>query len=722
MVSPPQPPDQDGDARLLLPLPAFRDHLIGSRALAAGAVDDALGRLKLPQKLTEDTFVNACFGLGVSFPAARRRPILDDNLRLLPLPSPSGSGPDDALFQAALAGDEQAARAALSRGARAGARVALLHQGWGTGYEAYSGAFFTDVVVGSTTPLMAAIYAAGARPTVMPSCRLLDLVPPPARVATAAPIVRLLLEAGADPLDASDEGNTAAHYAVHYNDVPAMELLVRSAAACGRQRELLAARNLSGSTPADTLRTVVLNKVSTAILSVRHIEVSLARQLRGELDVMDSMLAYLDAPSSHQAAADAAAVSAAAAPAPVWQGSVHVFSDPAARDGASVLFDTFTAVSAPTWRALRAADGPAAAVPQEAVELARETLRTLERWSLQITDRAPWTGQLVVKPRDAGAGPELGALLPRLAAAAEALFASQPRVPRLHAPVAVLGDTHGNLADVMRFFAPRLWPVGPREMLAPVVFLGDYVDRGYNSPELVAYLFAHALLAPPLKFVLLRGNHEDRRQNGASGGQNFKAVCTQRYGVREGDAIWRAVNKAFDTLPFAARVAPPGGGGDAFCAHGGIARLPTGAVSVTAALEALPPRVAEPAAHPVLVGALWNDPADDMQEAHVDVTGFLGDAAADAAHVPRPRGGGGPEAFGAAAVNAFCAREGVALVVRGHTAQARGLALQKGARVCTVFSDARDHGGGGAAAYVVLEPATGGGALVARTRVCEFRQ
>ena len=378
-------------------------------------------------------------------------------------------------------------------------------------------------------------------------------------------------------------------------------------------------------------------------------------------------------------------------------------------------------VSYNTAVALAARPGAAAAPDAAAAALAAEVLALLRNeWSAQGTTRAPWAGQVVIKPaqNNGTACTRLGELLPRLCASAEAHFAAQPRVLRLSAPVAVLGDTHGNLAGVRDFFEPRLWRDGAASMHVPVLFLGDYVDRGYNSPELVAYLFAHALLAPN-KFFLLRGNHEDAAVNGhRSGGASFLEVCEQRYNSSHGPVVWRAANAAFACMPLAARITGPGGarGGDVFCAHGGIARLPAGAASVTGALEALP-RGAPVARGGVLYDTLWNDPANATQEAAASDAGFFGDAQAAAARLPPVRGGG-PAAFATAAVDAFCAREGVALILRGHSFTAAGVALCKGGRVLTVFSDARDHGAGAnaAAAYVLVEAE--GGKLAARPRVC----
>jgi len=68
----------------------------------------------------------------------------------------------------------------------------------------------------------------------------------------------------------------------------------------------------------------------------------------------------------------------------------------------------------------------------------------------------------------------------------------------------VIGDIHGDLAALDRVF-DRL-PAA--EQGDTIVFLGDYVDRGPSSAQVVAFVRRLAD-AGPARVVALRGNHED---------------------------------------------------------------------------------------------------------------------------------------------------------------------------------------------------------------------
>jgi len=84
-------------------------------------------------------------------------------------------------------------------------------------------------------------------------------------------------------------------------------------------------------------------------------------------------------------------------------------------------------------------------------------------------------------------------------------------VLRVDAPVKVFGDIHGQYQDLMRFF--DLWGTpdenGDIESY-DYLFLGDYVDRGNFSIEVLLLLICMKL-ARPKQVIMLRGNHECRQ-------------------------------------------------------------------------------------------------------------------------------------------------------------------------------------------------------------------
>ena len=244
--------------------------------------------------------------------------------------------------------------------------------------------------------------------------------------------------------------------------------------------------------------------------------------------------------------------------------------------------------------------------------------------TMQTSSNPLWKDSVVFEwaqtPAGAAAAKHFVRRFAPLCAAAAQLFATQPRVLRVRAPAAVLGDTHGNLADVRRVFAPRLWRGGPLEMQVPVLFLGDCVGRGHNSPELVAYLFAMALAAPA-HVHLLRGNQECRFRNASAPGgdpRTFGAVCAARYGPHYGAALWEAANDVFDCLPLAALIESPASIVAAalntefkhrpavYCAHGGFGLLPAGYSSTVATLLSQPVPLRHPEEVPVVRDTLWS--------------------------------------------------------------------------------------------------------------------
>uniref|UniRef100_A0AC35GFM4 Serine/threonine-protein phosphatase n=1 Tax=Panagrolaimus sp. PS1159 TaxID=55785 RepID=A0AC35GFM4_9BILA len=144
-------------------------------------------------------------------------------------------------------------------------------------------------------------------------------------------------------------------------------------------------------------------------------------------------------------------------------------------------------------------------------------------------------------------------------------FWMQPTLIEVKAPVRVCGDIHGQFEDLLAIFNLNGYP--PRNRY---LFLGDYVDRGPYSIEVITLLFAYKVLYPD-EVVLLRGNHESRpvivllRGNHESRPVNmqygFYMECKKRYSI----TLYESFQYAFYCMPFCARINKR-----ILCMHGGI--------------------------------------------------------------------------------------------------------------------------------------------------------
>ncbi|CAM9389281.1 unnamed protein product [Chrysoparadoxa australica] len=278
--------------------------------------------------------------------------------------------------------------------------------------------------------------------------------------------------------------------------------------------------------------------------------------------------------------------------------------------------------------------------------------------------------------------------LVQLCAAVKVLLEQESRCLFMQSPVYVFGDIHGNLED-LRFFSDNIWKLGLPVTAGKFLFLGDYVDRGMHSVEVVAYVFALKLQCPD-KVFLLRGNHELRDVNGWEahyGQKSFLWQCKNRFGPDIGPKMWEEVNQVFDRLPVSAVI-----DNDIFCVHGGIPQPSLrGSGNRIEDILMLPPVAGVSPFYPhedeetvrICSECLWSDPAKESQETSLDETGYGAS----------PRGAGAV-CFGNKAVNEFLDSHNLSYIVRAHEAHAEGVNVCKGARVLTVFSTSKDHNQG----------------------------
>ena len=115
----------------------------------------------------------------------------------------------------------------------------------------------------------------------------------------------------------------------------------------------------------------------------------------------------------------------------------------------------------------------------------------------------------------------------------------------------VVGDTHG-------YLSATLVPV-ERAISSgmPLVFLGDYVDRGPKQLENLSYILGLKIQRPE-KVILLRGNHEQQNLNRRYG---FYNTLLKRYSID----LYDKILSLYDNLSLMAVI-----NDDNLMVHGGI--------------------------------------------------------------------------------------------------------------------------------------------------------
>ncbi|GMT09553.1 hypothetical protein PFISCL1PPCAC_850, partial [Pristionchus fissidentatus] len=258
--------------------------------------------------------------------------------------------------------------------------------------------------------------------------------------------------------------------------------------------------------------------------------------------------------------------------------------------------------------------------------------------------------------------------------------------------ITVVADIHGQLYDLDRVFKADSVDGKPGYECTKYLFLGDYVDRGAMSLEVVMSLFILKILYPD-RIILLRGNHEFVRINIQYG--FMKEMFARYLNYAEAQHLYAAINECFSYLSIAAII-----GDKFFCAHGGIS-MGSFTRHEFRKLEKPYLRCTD---DPLVNDVIWSDPANK-------VTGVCFDS-----------GRGFSMNYGEGEFIHALERIGCKAMIRGHQIVTAGHAVMWGRLICifTLTTDNDEWVNTGAVAIVdehlnvhfrMFEPDTAGYAI-----------
>eukprot|EP00440_Ansanella_granifera_P037337 gb/GFBE01040509.1/.p1 GENE.gb/GFBE01040509.1/~~gb/GFBE01040509.1/.p1 ORF type:complete len:558 (+),score=126.35 gb/GFBE01040509.1/:1-1674(+) len=239
-------------------------------------------------------------------------------------------------------------------------------------------------------------------------------------------------------------------------------------------------------------------------------------------------------------------------------------------------------------------------------------------------------------------------LLLEVISKASDLFKDEPNLLKLNDPITVVGDIHGQYYDLV-----KLLEVGGPPGETQYIFLGDYVDRGSFSVEVVAAMYALKIKYPK-QIRMLRGNHECRQMTSFF---NFREECEYKYDI----GVYNAFMDSFDNLPLAATI-----NGKFLCVHGGLSPDMTSMKAINKLN-----RFTEPPKEGLLCDLLWSDPLEPKEGEQRPVQKKGGPP-----FVPNEvRGCSYFYSFDGAAT--FLKKNSLLSVIRAHEAQLEGYKMHK---------------------------------------------
>jgi len=213
----------------------------------------------------------------------------------------------------------------------------------------------------------------------------------------------------------------------------------------------------------------------------------------------------------------------------------------------------------------------------------------------------------------------------------------------------VVGDLHGDLKSLGFILRDSSFFVKEGQNLY-LIFLGDYGDRGEQSPE-VYYAVLKLKSIFPENIILLRGNHEGPSDLGVRP-HDLPYFLEKKYGI-EWREIYTHLQALFDSFPHCVVVE-----GKYLMLHGGLPEGITSLQDVAYAHKTHPKKK-------YLEQILWSDPSDGEQS------------------YPSPRGAG--RLFGEGISYEILKKLGVKTLIRSHE-PCEGVFVNHKGKVLTIFS------------------------------------
>jgi len=239
---------------------------------------------------------------------------------------------------------------------------------------------------------------------------------------------------------------------------------------------------------------------------------------------------------------------------------------------------------------------------------------------------------------------------------ANKLFKSEGNLLYLEDPLTVVGDIHGQYYDAI-----KILELGGDPATSKYLFLGDFVDRGSFSIEVLIFLYALKVNYPKT-ICMLRGNHECRQMTTFF---NFRSECLYKYDQE----IYDIFMDSFDLMPLACIV-----NGKFLALHGGLSpELKT--IDDIKRID----RFKEPPKQGIFCDLLWSDPVEN--ELGVCESLFRSNDVRGCSYF-----------YGNEAVSKFLDQNNLLSVIRAHEAQLEGFKMHTWAGksdfpvVITIFS------------------------------------